>query len=303
MVRPITPFAGQWTALSAVFLALAAAPAFGQTMLAYKFKNGDKLNYTFATTTKGVAGMPGREIKSMTIQEMELTWIVKDVADGKADVVQRIDQVHQKQEMPGGNFEFDSKSGKKPDGQFGKQIALLEAMVGAEVSRKIDPQGETTETKLSDKLMEFIEANSAFWGGSVLEDTMKEMLPSMLVLPKESVAKGKSWNKKTKIKTPFGVMKLDTTFTYAGPETRSNTTLERIDTKSAMELEPVPGTGLPGLTMKIKSSDTKGLIYFDNKAGRLVESTLVQKTLAESSFMGKKIDSTQEQTTTMKLAK
>ena len=303
MARPVTLFTGRWAALAAVFLALAAAPAFGQTNLAYKFKKGDKLNYTLATTTKGTAGMPGREIKSTTIQEMELTWIVKGAADGKADVVQRIDQVHQKQEMPGSSFEFDSKTGKKPDGQFGKQIALLEAMVGAEISRKIDPQGETTETKLSDKLMEFIEANSAFWGGSFLEDTMKDMLPSMLVLPKESIAKGKNWNKKTKLKTPFGVMKLDTTFTYAGPQTRNNMMLERIDSKSAVELEPVPGTGLPGLTMKIKSSDIKGLIYFDNKAGRLVESTLVQKMVMESTLMGKKIDSTQEQTTTLKLAK
>lgn len=303
MARAINLLTGQWTAIVSVFLAIAAAPAFGQTMLAYKFNKGDKLNYTYATTTQGTAGVPGNEIKSTTSQELELTWIVKAMADGKADVVQRIDQVHQKQEMPGSSFEFDSKTGKKPDGQFGMQIALLEAMVGAEISRKIDPQGETTDTKLSNNLMKFIRANSGVLGGSVLEDTMKDMLPSMLVFPKESVAKGKSWNKKTKLKTAFGVMKLDTTFTYAGPQTRNNTMLERIDSKSVVDLEAVPGTGLPGLTMKIKSSDMKGLSYFDNKAGRLVESTLAQKMVMESSLMGRKIDSAQEQTITLKLAK
>ena len=88
MARAVNLLTGQWTALVSVFLALAATPAFGQTMLAHKFKKGDKLNYTFATTTKGTAGMPGSEIKSTTIQELELTWIVKAVADGKADVVQ-----------------------------------------------------------------------------------------------------------------------------------------------------------------------------------------------------------------------
>ena len=62
MARPVTFFTGRWAAMPAVYLALVAAPAFGQTMLAYKFKKGDKLNYTFTTTTKGVAGVPGREI-------------------------------------------------------------------------------------------------------------------------------------------------------------------------------------------------------------------------------------------------
>ena len=64
MARAVNLLTGQWKTLVSVFLVIAAAPGCGQTMLAYKFKKGDKLNYTFATTTKGTAGVPGNEIKS-----------------------------------------------------------------------------------------------------------------------------------------------------------------------------------------------------------------------------------------------
>ena len=288
---------------TAIFSLLGGTAAQGQTNLSYKFKKGDKLNYTVATEIKGTASVGGMDIKTTQDQTMELIWTVKDVEGGKADMVQKINQFRQKMDMPGGQgFEFDSKTGKKPDGQIGKLVGpLFDAMVGAEISMKMDTQGETTDMKLSEKLMEAIKGNPALaaMGSAFSEEGMKNMMQqSSLVLPKEAIAKGKSWNKKVEVKMPFGVMKLDTTFTYAGPETRNNAMLEKIDTKSALTIEPVPGAGL---AIKIKSSDVKGAIYFDNKAGRIVEFSQTQKMVMEISAGGQTFESSQDQTVSMKL--
>ena len=287
----------------AALLSFATSAAFGQTTLAYKFKKGDALKYSLSTEQKQSAKIAGMDFKTTMTQGMDMTWTVKDVQGGKADMVQSIDQMRQKMDMPGGQgFEFDSKKGKKPEGQIGELVGpLFTAMVGAEFTCKMDPQGETSEAKVSEKLMEAIKANPALaqMGPMFSEEGLRNMMQqSALSLPKEAVSKGKTWNKKVEMKMPFGVMTIDTTYTYQGPETRNNAQLEKIDAKSTISLEPAADAAV---ALKIKSSDVKGTMYFDNKAGRLIETSQTQKMVLETSVGGQTFDSTQDQTTTLKL--
>ena len=55
--------------------------------------------------------------------------------------------------------------------------------------------------------------------------------------------------------------------------------------------------------LKVKSSESKGAVYFDNAAGRVHESTLTQKMVTEINAMGNVIDQNVEQTITLKLGK
>ena len=55
--------------------------------------------------------------------------------------------------------------------------------------------------------------------------------------------------------------------------------------------------------IKVKSAEMKGTIYFDNKAGRVVVSTMNQKMNMEINAMGNIIESVVDQTVTVKLAK
>jgi hypothetical protein len=175
-------------------------------------------------------------------------------------------------------------------------------MVGAEFTFKMDPQGETSDAKVSEKLVQALQGNPALaqMGGMFSEEGMKNMMQqSSISFPKEPVSKGKTWNKTVEVKLPFGVMKLATTYTYQGPETRNNMKLERIDSKSQVSIEP--GEGAANISLKIKSADVQGTIYFDNAAGRMIEASQTQKMLMEVSAMGQMFDSTQDQTMTMKL--
>jgi Family of unknown function (DUF6263) len=286
-----------------LFTLLNGAAAEAQTSLVYKFKKGDTINYSTATDMKQSMSVGGMVIKTTMTQGMEVGWTVNAVQDGKAEMTQKINQFRQKMELPGGQgFEFDSKAGKKPEGPIG-QIAgpVLEAMVGAETAFKMDPQGEMSDTKISEKLLKAIKGTPALaqMGGMFSEEGMKNMMQqSAVAFPKEPISKGKTWSKTVDVKMPFGVMKLATTYTYQGPETRNNAMLEKIDTKSDLSIEPAAGANI---SLKIKSSDVKGAIYFDNKTGRIAELSQTQKMVMEVSTMGQTFDTNQEQTTTMKL--
>jgi hypothetical protein len=267
-------------------------------------KKGDSLNYESTTEQKQSAKVNGMDFKTSMTQSMEITWTVKDVQDGNADVVQKINQLRQKLDMPGQGFEFDSKKGKKAEGAIGQLIGpIYDAMVGSEYSFKMDPQGETSDNKISEKLLQAVKTNPALaqLGEMFSEEGLKNMMQqSQVAFPKEAVSKGKSWNKKVEMKMPFGTMKIDTNYTYQGPETRNNTQLEKIDSKSTVTMEPAADAKI---SLKVKSADVKGTIYFDNKAGKLVEISQTQKMVMETSVMGQTFESNQEQTTTLKLVK
>jgi hypothetical protein len=273
-----------------------------QTTLTWKFKPGERLNYTNNTDMKQAMSIAGQDVNTTMNQAMDLSWTVKTVQDGKAEVVQKIEQFRQKMEAPFGGFEFDSKSGKKPEGPIGQAVGpIFESMVGAEFSFKMDAQGETSDAKISEKLIQTLQGNPALaqMGAMFSEEGMKNMMQqSSVAFPKEPLSKGKMWNKIVEVKLPFGVMKLNTTYTYQGPEARGNAKLERIDSKSDVTVEPVENANI---SLKIKSADVTGKIYFDNTAGRLIEASQTQKMVMQISAMGQTFDSTQDQSMTMKL--
>lgn len=295
--------AGRMLIATTLFVLSSGATAQAQTTLSWKLKGNDKLKYTTDTDMKQTMSVMGMEIKTSMRQGMEMSWTVSGLQNGKADMVQKIERFQQKMEMPGGQgFEFDSKSGKKPEGQIGQIMGpILEAMVGAEFSLKMDPQGETSDYKISDKLLQSIKGNPllAQMGGMFTEEGLKSMMQqSSVSFPKEAISKGKSWNKIMEVKMPFGVMKLDTTYTYQGAETRDNKNLEKIATKSTVTITPAANADIK---LNIKSSDVNGTIYFDNVAGRISELSQTQKMAMEIEAMGQKFDSNQDQTVTLKL--
>ena len=293
---------GLITAAAITFLSSATAQA--QTSLRWKFKEGEKLNYTTETVMKQTASVMGMDIETSMNQAMDISWLVNSVDDEKAAVTQKIERMRQKMEAPFGDYEYDSKDGKQPIGPIGEVLGpIFEAMVGAEFTFNMDPLGEISDTKVSDKLVDALKNNPnlAQMGAMFSEEGLKNMVAqSSATFPKEAISKGKTWNKKMEVKLPFGTMKMDNTFTYQGPETRNDVKLEKIDMKSEVSIEPADNAQIE---LKIKSADVKGAIYFDNSAGRIVEMVSNQKMAMEISVMGNVFDSSQNQTVTMKLAK
>ena len=294
--------------ISLAALILLNGPAKAQTTLKYKFKEGEKLNYVLEINQKQTINVMGNEIETGTTQTMDMTWTVKEAKGGKAQVVQSVDRLRMKVDSAFGGFEFDSKDGKEPEGQIGMLIGpVLNAMAKAEFIVTMTEQGEITETKLSEKLIEAIKSNPLLqqMGGSFSEEGMKNLMGQQggAVLSKDAVKKGETWNTKSEAKTPpLGLTKLNNTYTYQGPEERDGVNVEKVDVKTEMTIEPLDNADVQ-FEAKVKSSEVKGTIYFDNKAGRLVGTTTNTKMSMELNAMGNVFDMVQDQTVTLKLVK
>ncbi len=283
-------------------LAVGAATAQAQTTLRWKLKDGETLRYSTDMVQKQKATVMGMEIETTMTQGMGMSWKVGEVKDGKAEVTQTIDWFRQKMESPFAQFEFDSKEGKEPEGPIGQLIApIMKALVGAEFTLKLDPQGEISDVKVSQKLVDSLKQNPALaqFGGMFSEDGLKNMVQQGgQGFPKESVEKGSSWTKNMELKMPFGTMKMQNTFTYEGAETKDDVKLEKIAMKAKLSIEPAENSPIE---LKIKSGDVAGTIYFDNVAGRIRFSETKQNMVMEINAMGQMIETVVDQTMVMKL--
>ena len=85
----------------------------------------------------------------------------------------------------------------------------------------------------------------------------------------------------------LGTAKVQGTYTYEGTADRDGKTLDKIGYQAKWELGDAKVGGLP---VKFKDQTLEGVIYFDNAAGRFVESSITQKMTLELSLAGKTIN-------------
>ena len=87
----------------------------------------------------------------------------------------------------------------------------------------------------------------------ILKSDMATLLLANLVLPTESVAKGKTWSKKIETKVPLYKTIAEDTFTFEGPAEKDGVKVERISIKSSLKLEADSTAKL-----KVQLKDFKG---------------------------------------------
>jgi hypothetical protein len=279
----------------------------GAANLRWKFRGGETLHYVMdQKTVTSVKGGP-QEFATTVNQTIELEWVVKDVqADNVANLTQKITRLRTKIESPfGPAFEYDSKAAKDPQGPIAAGlIPLLKALIGAEFSFKMSPHGELTDVQVPESVVKAIrEAGPlAGAGGMFTADGLKHMVTeSSLTLPKEDLAKGKSWSRQSKLPmAKIGAMQLDKAYTYQGPEAHDGKDMERIDLDVKIDIQRTPETELD---VNLKSQNGKGSFFFDNAAGHIADSAVNEKIEMVFKVMDKEITQGTETTTTMKLAK
>jgi hypothetical protein len=290
--------------LAAVMLLVNAAPAPAQATLRYKFKKGDKLNYVMEQKIAMTMSVAGKDIAMDMAQTIDTTWSVASVdEDGKAKMTQTITRVRFTMDGPTGKVDYDSKEGKEPEGLIGKMIGpIFSALAGADIDLSMDATGKVSDVKVPDKLSKAVKnlpGGGAGLGEMFSEDGLKQVIDqSGLVLPKEPVAKGKSWEQKVEFKSAGGKMNVVSTNTYEGAVKKDGKELERVSLKPVMTLTPDPDAQAK---ITLKSQEAKGTAYFDNAAGRLVESNMTQNMEMQTSVMGMEFGQKLKQTVTMKL--
>jgi hypothetical protein len=298
----------------ATLLEWGATSAAAETTLRWKFKQGEKLAYLIEEKDATKATSDEDVIELTQTLLLDTTWTVKAVDDsGKADIGVTIDRVRFRAEGKGvakgiGAIDYDSKEQREPEDETWKGLKFLRsslaAAVGAEFTLKIDPQGRISDVMVPDKLAKALAATAAqelagFFGSSFTAEGIKLKLTDWIVhLPLAAVTpKEKSWTDKRPM---HKLATLALMCIYRGPETRDGNRLERIDISPELTVQREPDKAYD----KITSQEGKGVIYFDNQSGKLVEYALRHKVALESYVGSSKYAETDAETVvTVKLGK
>lgn len=290
-------------ALSAVaLLAFATTAAHAQQKLRWKFKPGEKLNYSMAQTMKMSMVAQGRNIDMKMNQTMDMVWQADKVAsDGSYNMTQIITRIRFVMSGgPIGKVEYDSANPNNAGGNpiLASVTKMYGALVGKPITMKMTPLGEFKDVKMPKAFLDAVgNAAGGQVPGVVNKDTLKQMITqSGVAFPSEAVAKGKTWNKDVKLNNNFGVIKVDTTYTYQGADGST----AKIGISPKMSITPKPGAPF---TLKLAKQDGGGVIRFDVAKGHIQSTSMKQKMVMEISVAGQVIEQTIDQTIEMKLGR
>jgi hypothetical protein len=282
----------------AIVIGVSAAQA--QTTLRYQFKEGDKLPYVMEQKMKMTMSIMGVEIDTTMNMDMQMSLNVLEKAKDGGHVVQfKVAGAKMVMDGPTGKVTVDSTDKNEPDDPVGKILyGLVKAIGTMEMKGTMLPTGETKDVKLSEETAKAL-ANvpgADKLGDAANGDALKSMLAS-IVFPNEAIMKGKTWTNKTDTKTQIGKTTTENTYTYEGADQNG---LEKIGVKPSIKIDADPNADVK---IKLKNAKGTGQILFDNKNGRLVESTTTQTMQMQLNAMGIDLDQTIQQTTTLRLKK
>jgi hypothetical protein len=253
---------------------------------------------------KMATSVMGKDIEMHINQFMDMNWQVLKVEAG-GDAVIKLNFAGMKMTMDGpmGKIEVDSKNPKQLDDPMGKVLGEVVNTLGElEMTFTMDTTGDIKDVKIPEKAKNSIKnlPGGGAMGDMFSDDNLKKMAHGGIVLAKEPVSKGKSWNVKTDMKMPMGKITGDIQFTYEGTVEKEGKKLEKIALKPNLTLEAAPNSPFQ---MKFKGQDGKGYVYFDNEAGRMVEVSSIQNMEMSIEVNNMNILQKIEQNTVMKLRK
>ena len=276
-----------------VLLAAPSARALAEGVsLSWHFKPGETLHYVAKQEVAqdiSSAAISGKMNVGITV---DLSWAVQSVdAQQVASLIQTIDRVQMTVDPPqGAKVQYDSSSGKEPEGQAKTAAAGFQALFKKPMRMKIDSQGKILEVKLpQDVLGQFRKTPGLESLGKMFsEDGMKQLV-GLSVLPKEPLVPGKSWNDESLYENPqAGKQKVKSTYTYVGPKMLEGKPVEQIDSVVSLELLPPEQQAAK---LDIKEQHGTGTLYFDAVAGHLLQSTTTMKLKMTVEFGGQSLTS------------
>jgi Family of unknown function (DUF6263) len=277
--------------------AVGVLPAQGETLLRWKFEEGQKNSLVITQEMQMKMVMQENPVLMTSTSTMEVDWEVMEIdEEGVATLTQTMERVQMKLQGPQGvMMEYDSESDEKPGGMAAMIVPMLEAMVGKSYSVRMSPQGNIVEMKLPQGLAERVAEvpGMAGMGDLFSEEGMKSMA-EVATFPEKAVDPGDTWVRTATVGNPAtGDMTMDSTFTYIGTEVVDGRELEKISMEMAMRI----GEGGKA-AVNISDQSSVGTIYFDNQLGRFVRSEGKMKMTMEMAMLGQEIKQEIENTTT-----
>lgn len=279
----------------AVLASAGAALAQDAVTLKYKWNKGDVLHYRSVQDTTGKMAAMGMERKTSQKQEFVHRLEVKEVGDDGAATLDMV-VVSVKASMDQGTGtpgEYDSsKSGEElyvGPPQLRPMMETMGMLVGEHTTMVVDGMGSVRKVEGMNKVVEKMLAKMGSANPIVarnLRNTMGDeavrgnMEQFFKVLPEKAVKPGDTWSSTFEQSSPGmgGRMKVDSDWTFAGPEALNGTA--GVKMTSVMKIDVAPAkegeeTGLaPGMKMTVTDGKGSGESYFDPKAGQLLKAVV-----------------------------
>ncbi|MFO0946149.1 MAG: DUF6263 family protein [Planctomycetota bacterium] len=279
----------KWLLAAIIAAGIMPASTKAAETLRWKFKAGDAADYVMTRNLDGKFDFNGQEMDFNFGLVIDLSWDVKSVADdGTAEVHQKIVRVQLDTASPiGGQLKYDSTQGEPTAnpawGMFGP---MVKALVGAEISMKVSPNGEVKDITLPESLVKALSppggGRRRMNFGGMSEDGIKEIVQrSFTRLPDAPVEGEENWEQQ--FASTFGnagKQVTDVKFSLAGVEDKEGKKVAKIVATTEMSFEP-NADQTTEFELEITEQEGNWTALFDVEKGRTLESTSKQKTTME----------------------
>jgi hypothetical protein len=283
----------------ATFAAMVLIPLVGgsgcatqKVTLRQKFTQGSTTRMTMTTDMNIKMDLPGQDLgeaqESKMAQTFEMLLHVSDIGpDGTTTLEMTYDRIKQSIDMGGRGVGFDSKASEQTAPEAKMMAATLKPLLGLRVTIKLDKDLHPTEVKGFDELWKRLDADPASSGmrkqveRAFGDKQIKKMMEQFMAgsFPSHPVAVGESWKQSENVDMPMiGELNVKATSTLEGIEQYKGRRCAKIRTKAEMtsaDTRPTSGpTALLG--MKMRRCNVEGFMWFDIKAGQMIETDMDQ---------------------------
>jgi hypothetical protein len=293
--------------LAAALLGLAIGPtgaARGQTVLRWKFRDGESFRYPTQLTMSTKMKIKEFSFQMTSSEKIDSTWTVERVdKDGAAHIRVVVDRfrfhldsdaepMREMLKIPAEGLDFDSKNPKPDDSRAGQLFAsVVKGLVGKASRVTLNATGTADDVELPEPLLDAMaEAEGRGLMTPPYNDFLSvSFLETALIggglttpLPDEAVTRGKTWTNRRDFETQSEEGEGHDTFTYRGRKTLGGRAVEEIESASVLKIRAKPGATVGTL----KSGTGKGTIWFDNETGRLYEAASTTHNVRETRVEG-----------------
>lgn len=229
----------------------------------------------------------------------ELTQKVESVdSEGVASVSIVIDRMIVETEAPGVNMLIDTDNEEDYDETSAQIANVLFPMIGKSISQKMAPNGQISEVKIPEGMLDGIENGGAGMGQMFNEESIKEITSkSSLVFPENKLSVGDKWDDEATMSMGGANVTTETSYEYLGVADVEGTPLHIIKGKVKMSFPD----GVQGMDVDVVDEDSSFIFYFDGNKGRLTKSELDQNMTMEIPFGAQVISQTLNQKMKMEI--
>jgi len=271
-------------------VALIPDSARAEKLLRWKFAKGDQRHIERHEEATIAINPLGRKIKLS--QTIVIGQLVEDVTDqGIASITQKFEHIKVSMDgAPGISFSYDSKSPEAPKGGAQRIAPLFDALLKAQFTNQVSPQGQVIEVVVPEDLAAFAEQAKEFpvLGDLYSKDGITRMLKQNVApFPELPVEQGDQWSDKDEVKEPtIGTRVITTSYSYDGEDEFDGRKLDKLTTSIKIEFVPSDDGQAP---VSITGQESTGSLLFDAESGQLVRGESTQHIAMESMSQGQKI--------------